>query len=104
MTSPIETALFELLEKVPPGKSIAPDDVAKAVDAEAWRRKLGEVRNTAIGLARQGRLVITRHGKPADPDTFKGVYRLKLPEEGSADAGDDLADAPEGAPGEQTPA
>ena len=38
------------------------------------------MRATAIGLARQGKLVITRHGKPADPDSFKGVYRLKLPE------------------------
>ena len=99
MTSPIETALFELLEKVAPGKSIAPDDVAKAIDAETWRRKLGEVRNTAIGLARQGKLQILRHGKPADPDTFKGVYRLRLPVEASAeassDAGQDAAAAPE---------
>jgi hypothetical protein len=89
MTSPIETALFELLGKVAPEKSIAPEDVAKAVDPEGWRRKLGEVRNTAIGLARQGRLVITRHGKPADPDSFKGVYRLKLPREGIAGVAED---------------
>jgi hypothetical protein len=33
----------------------------------------------AIGLARQGRLVIYRKGKPADPDDFRGVYRLGLP-------------------------
>ncbi|OYW87619.1 MAG: hypothetical protein B7Z22_04075 [Hyphomonas sp. 32-62-5] len=32
-----------------------------------------------MGLAREGRLVITRHNKPADPDTFKGVYRIGLP-------------------------
>jgi hypothetical protein len=24
--------------------------------------------------------VITRHGKPADPEDFKGVYRLRLPD------------------------
>jgi hypothetical protein len=100
MTSPIETALFELLEKVAPGKSIAPDDVAKAVEPEAWRRKLGEVRNTAIGLARQGKLIITRHGKPADPDTFKGVYRLKLPTE----AADGDVEAAEAAPQDETQA
>jgi hypothetical protein len=40
------------------------------------------VRNTARGLARQGKIVITRHGKPADPEKFKGVYRLRLPLEG----------------------
>jgi len=32
-----------------------------------------------VGLAREGRLVITRHGKPTDPNKFKGVYRLRLP-------------------------
>jgi hypothetical protein len=95
MTSPTETTLFELLDRVAPGKSIAPDEVAKAVDAEAWRRQLGEVRNTAIGLARQGRLEILRHGKPADPNTFKGVYRLRLPVEASADDGQEPAAAPE---------
>jgi hypothetical protein len=53
--------------------------VAKAVDSEGWRRLLGQVRGTAIGLARTGKLVILRHNKPADPEHFKGVYRLKLP-------------------------
>jgi hypothetical protein len=47
------------------------------MDAESWRRHLGQVRATAVGLARAGRLVILRHGKPADPDDFKGVYRLR---------------------------
>ena len=79
MTAPIEAAIFELLAAAPPGKSISPDEVAKAVDPEGWRRLLGQVRGTAIGLARIDKLIITRHGKPADPDHFKGVYRLKLP-------------------------
>ncbi len=79
MTSPIEDAIFALLSELEPGKSVSPEQVARAMDAEGWRRVLGQVRATAIGLARQGRLVITRHGKPADPDSFKGVYRLRLP-------------------------
>jgi hypothetical protein len=33
-----------------------------------------------VGLARAGRLVILRHGKPADPDDFKGVWRMRLPD------------------------
>jgi hypothetical protein len=53
--------------------------VAKAVDAENWRRLLPQVRAAAVGLARQEKLVITRHNKPADPDNFRGVYRLALP-------------------------
>lgn len=79
MTASIEDAIFSLLATREAGKSVSPEEVAKAVDAEGWRRLLGQVRGTAVGLARIGRLVITRHGKPADPDKFKGVYRLRLP-------------------------
>jgi hypothetical protein len=79
MSVSVETAIFALLADQPPGKSVSPEAVARAVDAEGWRRVLPQVKATAVGLARAGRLVITRHGKPADPDSFKGVYRLRLP-------------------------
>jgi len=79
VTSPIEDTILNLLSDLEPGKSVAPEQVARALDAEGWRRLLPQVRSTAVGLARQGRLVITRHGKPADPDSFKGVYRLRAP-------------------------
>ena len=77
---PIEAAIFDLLGALPPGKSISPEEVARAVDSEGWRRQLSRVRGTAVGLARAGRLVITRHGKPADPEDFKGVWRMRLPD------------------------
>jgi hypothetical protein len=86
MTSPIELAIFDLLGQKAPGKTVSPEEVARAVDAEGWRRTLGQVRSEAVGLARQGRLVITRHNRPADPGAFKGVYRLKLPDAASAAA------------------
>lgn len=82
-TSPIEDAIMDLLAKVPAGKSIDPSEVAKLLLPERWQRILPQVKATAVGLARQGKLVILRHGKPADPDSFKGVYRLRLPQEGS---------------------
>ena len=92
MAADVETAIFDLLNaKVAPGKSVSPEEVARAVDPESWRRLLGQVRAVARGLARQGKLVILRHNKPADPGDFKGVYRLRLPMPG------DLA-APEFAP------
>ena len=77
--SPIEDAVFDLLSRRDPGKSICPSEAAKAVDPEGWRRLMGQVRATAVGLARAGRLEITRKGRPTDPDTLKGVYRLRLP-------------------------
>lgn len=85
MSDPVETAILDLLAAAQPGKSISPEQVARAIDPESWRLMLGRVRAVAVGLARGGRLVITRHGKPADPDTFKGVYRLRLPD---AETGD----------------
>jgi hypothetical protein len=63
-------------------KTICPTDAAKAYaqacggDALAWRSHLPGVRRTAQKLAREGRLVIYRKGKPVDPDDFRGVYRL----------------------------
>jgi hypothetical protein len=79
MTRSIEDTIFALLAEREAGKSIAPEEVAKAIDPEGWRRLLAQVRSTAVGLARTERLVITRHGKPADPESFRGVYRLRLP-------------------------
>ena len=79
MSAAIEEALFALLAAVPPGKTVSPEDVAKAVDPEGWRRLLGQVRGLTVGLARQEKLVILRHNKPADPNSFKGVSRLRLP-------------------------
>src|ERR1700754_4394464 len=80
MSVEIETAIFELLDaKFAPGKSISPEEVARAVDPEGWRRLLGHVRAIARGLARQGKLVVLRHNKPADPGDFKGGYRIRLP-------------------------
>ena len=77
VSSPIEDVLFALLAEIPPGKSVSPEQVARAMDAEGWRRLLPQIRSTVRGLARQRRVVITRHGKPADPESFKGVYRLR---------------------------
>jgi hypothetical protein len=79
MSAAIEEAIFALLAEREPGKSIDPSEAARAVDAEGWRRVLPQVRATAVGLARQGRLAILRHGKPVNPDGLRGVYRLRLP-------------------------
>ena len=95
--SPIEDIIFSLLAEVPAGKSIDPMTVARRIEPERWQRALGQVRSTAIGLARDKRLVILRHNKPADPNTFKGVYRLRLPLDGDViPTGDTPADSQEG--------
>ena len=85
MNDPIEAAIFEKLAKADPknvgGKSIEPSDVAKELQPEQWQRMLPKVRATALGLMRQGKLTITKKGKAVDPESFKGVIRLRLPTE-----------------------
>ena len=79
MSQSIEDAIFALLAERDSGKTICPSEAARVLGGEGWRRLMPHVRATAVGLARQGRLVITRKGRPADPDAFRGVYRLRLP-------------------------
>lgn len=79
MAIDMEAVILTVVSELPPGKSVSSEAVARAADPENWRRLTGHVRGAAKGLARQGRLVILRHGKPADPETFKGVYRLRAP-------------------------
>lgn len=85
MSDPIEAAIFEKLAKADPknvgGKSIEPAEVAKELQPEQWQRMLPKVKATALGLMRQGKLTITKKGKPVDPNAFRGVIRLRLPTE-----------------------
>lgn len=81
----LEQVIVDLCIAEGAGKSICPTDAARTFAAErgeddlGWRKWLQQVRSTAVGMARKGELVILRKGKPADPETFRGVYRLALP-------------------------
>jgi hypothetical protein len=86
---PLAAAILAQLAKRPAGKTITPEEVARAFaptragpndPPDLWRRYLQGVRAQALHLARAGRLVILRKGKPADPShRVKGVIRLSLP-------------------------
>ena len=77
--------ILALCAKAGPQRTICPTDAAKAFaearseDDLAWRSHLQYVRRTAVKLALAGRIVIYRKGKPADPNEFRGVYRLGAP-------------------------
>ncbi|MDP3855873.1 MAG: DUF3253 domain-containing protein [Phenylobacterium sp.] len=57
MSVDMEAVILEILGKLPAGKSASSEEVARAADNENWRKLTGHVRNTARGLARQGRIV-----------------------------------------------
>lgn len=58
--------------------SICPTEAARLYGGEErWRSVLSEIRKAAVRLAVAGRIEILRKGKPVDPMSFKGVYRLR---------------------------
>ena len=78
--NPVRDAILALTAARGAGKTIAPEDAAKAVSPENFVRVMKDVRAEAIRLHKAGTIAIYRKGKPVDnPDTFKGVYRLGLP-------------------------
>ena len=85
---PIAQNIIELLAAAEPNKSISPEDVARAVaegrrrpkdPPDLWRRYLPAVKQQALFLARAGKLIVIRKGKPVDAQTAKGVIRYKRP-------------------------
>jgi hypothetical protein len=92
MTTPIQDTILSQLAALPAGKSIDPMSVAKAIQPERWQRLLGHVRTDAVELAKQGTIVILRHNKPANPEKFRGVYRLRMRMEGDPVTFEDVAD------------
>ena len=77
--------MIDICTRAGPTKTIDPAEIAKAFSAAAdhadvpWQNHLQSVRDIAVALAREGRIVIYRKGAPADPETFRGVYRLGVP-------------------------
>lgn len=77
----IETAILDLATARGLGKTICPSEAARAIAGdrpEAWSRLMTQVRRVAVRMMKDGRIVITRKGRPVDPDDFKGVYRIGL--------------------------
>jgi hypothetical protein len=60
--------------------TLSAPEIAHAINPDGdWHALLLPIRRAAVALAQAGRLVIYRKGKPADPNDFRGVYRLGLP-------------------------
>lgn len=81
-TAAITSAILKLAAERGPGASFCPSEIARQLagpSPDQWSRLMQPVRRAAVELAQQGRLVILRKGKAADPLDFKGVYRLAQP-------------------------
>lgn len=79
----IETTLLALAEARGFGKTICPSEVARALGGphpDGWGPLMQPIRREAVRLMKDGQVVILRKGRPVDPDDFRGVYRLTLPD------------------------
>lgn len=86
---PVAKIILELLAASEPDSSISPQQVAQVIAdsrrkandrPDLWRRYLPAVKQQALFLARTGKLVVLRKGKPVDPKSAKGVIRYKRPD------------------------
>lgn len=74
----LEESILDILVRT--GGTLSAPEIAHAIRPDAdWHALLLPIRRAAVELAQAGRLVIYRKGKPADPNDFRGVYRLGLP-------------------------
>lgn len=73
----IAAALMDLARRRGRASSFCPSEAARALSAD-WRPLMPEVRRVAAGLATEGRLAVTRKGRPVDPDAMRGPIRLRL--------------------------
>ncbi|KCZ87140.1 DUF3253 domain-containing protein [Hyphomonas johnsonii] len=77
----VREAILALTAECGVGKTISAEQAARAVSEENFQRVLKDVRAEAVRLAKAGTISIYRKGKPVENlDTFKGVYRLGLPQ------------------------
>ena len=76
--SSLEDSILDVLSRG--SGTLSAPEIAHAISPEGdWHGLLMPIRRAAVALAVAGRLVIYRKGKPADPNDFRGVYRLGLP-------------------------
>ncbi|MEM6365077.1 MAG: DUF3253 domain-containing protein [Planctomycetota bacterium] len=59
-------------------KSICPSEVARALNADQWRDQMELVRDAAIRLEREGKIVITQKGQPVDGQQARGPVRYRI--------------------------
>ncbi|MDJ1157247.1 DUF3253 domain-containing protein [Chelatococcus sp. SYSU_G07232] len=80
----LATVMLALVAERGPDKTVCPSEVARAIGGDhpdGWGPLMQPVRRAAVRLAKEGRVVIYRKGKPVDPEDFRGVYRIGLPRE-----------------------
>jgi hypothetical protein len=61
-----------------PYKTTCPSEVARELFPDNWRNHMDEVRNAAIALSDEGKIIITQKGERIDTKDIKGPIRIKI--------------------------
>lgn len=75
----IASTIGDLLARRAVNATICPSEVARSIDAGAWRDLMEPVRRVAWGMVGRGELEVTQGGRVVDEGSAKGPIRLRLP-------------------------
>lgn len=78
MANPVEELIIELLTELGDKETLSPNQVAKTINAENWRRQLPQVRAAIGHLVEAGRIEVVRKGKVVEFDGIRGIWRIRL--------------------------
>ncbi|ADU13191.1 histone H1/H5 family protein [Asticcacaulis excentricus] len=78
MANPVEELIVELLTELGDKETLSPNQVAKTINAENWRRQLPQVRAAIGQLVEAGRIEVVRKGKVVAFDGIRGIWRIRL--------------------------
>lgn len=71
----IRKTLLKLASERQQGSTFCPSEAARRLSTQ-WRPLMPQIRQVAATLVKDGRLVCTQRGQPADPLAAKGPIRL----------------------------
>lgn len=74
-----------------PDETVRPEEIAMTLHEVEWQALTKRIRLAVKQLAEAGHVQILRKGKPAEPDDFKGVYRVRLADSFWSDSFDESA-------------
>ena len=74
----ISTTILSVATQRGPEKSTCPSEIARKLFPDDWRNHMKNVRDVAIDLHNQGKVMITQKGIAIDVNHIKGPVRIKI--------------------------
>ena len=75
----VQAAVRALAQSRGTASSLCPSEVARALDADQWRRLMPVVRQAVAALARAGEVEVLQRGRVQSPDDpWRGPIRIRL--------------------------